>query len=432
MFATLNLQFLSLDLTDETPATPGLAAQGEPGAEFSDLLRLRIDTGLPVAEIPGDFLPQSGSELPLQALPIELNVAEGGGISEGLLTLQEPVTGGTGLVAERPLPDPMVTGRPLHDPLSDPMVTEPLVAALPQKAPDAAPAVAAPDLVTATIDRRDILTAAESRPLPLGTAPQPVTRTQDAAMTLTESVEAQVPVLRERPLATQVPPGMTPTPGPEQRAIPIEIPRRADPVPLPVTSTEEISEVFKARPKVTQAVQVLGLQPNPQQAPVISTPSAAAPADTGYAAAAQQATDLISTPVRAQGWGEQIGERVLLMAANQNKTAEIRLTPAEMGPLRVQVSVDDGAANVTFQAQHAVTREAIEQALPRLRELLAENGLSLGQANVGEQGVAEGERDENDGPLGNSGDPGERPDDGNDLAATQRTVNASSLLDTYV
>jgi flagellar hook-length control protein FliK len=82
-----------------------------------------------------------------------------------------------------------------------------------------------------------------------------------------------------------------------------------------------------------------------------------------------------------------------MMAGNQLKMAEIRLTPAELGPLRVRVSVEDGAANVTFHAQHAVTREAIEQALPRLREMLAENGLSLGQADVGEHGVAQGDRD---------------------------------------
>lgn len=413
MFATLNLQFSPLDLTDETLATPGLAAQGEPGTGFSDLLRLRIDTGLPVAEIPGDFLPPSGSELPLQALPIEVNMAEGFDVSEGLLALQEPLPEAVGLVAERPL--------------RDLMAAEALVATLPGENP-----VAAPDLATATIDRRDILAGVESRPLPLGAAPQPVMRSQDAAITLAESMEPRAPLLRERPLAIQLPPGMMPSPEVEQRAIPIEMPRRADTTPLPVLNTDEVSEIFKAQPKVTQAVQVLGLQPNPQQAPVISTLSAAAPADTGYAAAAQQATDMISTPVRAQGWGEQIGERVLLMAANQNKTAEIRLTPAEMGPLRVQVSVDDGAASVTFQAQHAATREAIEQALPRLRELLAENGLSLGQANVGEQGVAEGERDENGGPLGNSGDPGELPGDGNDPAELRRAVDTSSLLDTFV
>ena len=128
----------------------------------------------------------------------------------------------------------------------------------------------------------------------------------------------------------------------------------------------------------------------PSQALFTPAPAPSAAGEMTYATAAQQGTDLIGTPVRSSAWGEQIGERVVLMAGNRHQTAEIRLTPAELGPLRIQVSVDDGAANVTFHAQHTVTRDAIEQALPRLREMLAENGLSLGEANVGEQGVAEG------------------------------------------
>lgn len=109
-----------------------------------------------------------------------------------------------------------------------------------------------------------------------------------------------------------------------------------------------------------------------------------------HKAIAQTSTDLIATSVRDPAWGDRLNERVLLMAGNQQKTAEIRLTPAELGPLRVTVAVDDRAAHVTFHAQHGLTRDAIEQALPRLREMLAENGISLGQANVGEQGVAHG------------------------------------------
>ena len=113
------------------------------------------------------------------------------------------------------------------------------------------------------------------------------------------------------------------------------------------------------------------------------------------------------------------------------KTAEIRLTPAELGPLRVQVSVEDGAANVTFQAQHAVTREAIEQALPRLRELLAESGLSLGQTNVGEQGVAGRNRD--DAPTEGSASAAadvEEASAGQDEASPR--TRGSGLVDTFV
>ncbi|MCH9695718.1 MAG: flagellar hook-length control protein FliK [Gammaproteobacteria bacterium] len=101
----------------------------------------------------------------------------------------------------------------------------------------------------------------------------------------------------------------------------------------------------------------------------------------------------ISTPVKEAGWGEKLAERVVLLAGAQTRMAEIRLTPAELGPLRVQISVDDGQAHVAFQANNSLTREAIEQALPRLREMLAESGLSLGQADVGEQNVAGGDRE---------------------------------------
>ena len=98
--------------------------------------------------------------------------------------------------------------------------------------------------------------------------------------------------------------------------------------------------------------------------------------------------------MRDQAWGDQLGDRVLMMAGGKTQTAEIRLTPAELGPLRVQVSVDDGNASLAFQVQHAATREAIEQALPRLREILAENGITLSQTSVGEQGTQQGSRDE--------------------------------------
>lgn len=90
----------------------------------------------------------------------------------------------------------------------------------------------------------------------------------------------------------------------------------------------------------------------------------------------------IGIPVQQPGWDNVLADRVTMMANGRLQNAELRLTPAELGPLRIQLEIDDGVANVSFQSQHPVTREALEQAMPRLRELLAENGLSLGQADV--------------------------------------------------
>ncbi len=140
----------------------------------------------------------------------------------------------------------------------------------------------------------------------------------------------------------------------------------------------------------------------------------------------------ISTPVRDAAWGEMLGERVLVLTERQMKSAEIRLTPADLGPLRVQISVEDGATNVTFQVQHAVTREAIEQALPRLREMLADSGLSLGQTDVSEQDVAGGGSDREAASTAVSADePGSESLDAG-LQERRNTVTASNLLDTFV
>ena len=121
-----------------------------------------------------------------------------------------------------------------------------------------------------------------------------------------------------------------------------------------------------------------------------------------------------------------------MMAGNQLQQAEIRLTPAELGPVRVQIAVEDGAANVTFQAQHAVTRDAIEAAMPRLREMLAESGLSLGQASVGGDGVAEGQREQ--GEVANLADDGENAAELSDelQPERQKTVTSDGLIDTFV
>lgn len=95
----------------------------------------------------------------------------------------------------------------------------------------------------------------------------------------------------------------------------------------------------------------------------------------------------IDTPLQSAAWGDALSDRVLFMTNQKISSAEIRLNPAELGPITITVAVDGKAADVTFHAQHAAARDAIELAMPRLRELLSENGLQLGNASVAERGV---------------------------------------------
>ncbi len=437
MFATFNLPFTPVEITDDSLMTSAMTPDVAPTAEFAELLRLRADTAHALSTGPGQMLPQGGSDLPLQALPVELEAPDAPELS---LMPQAPKPGALSQAPElAALPQVPVVTTPAAPTLTPPRPTreQPLPASLTLETDlpvptTPGPAIRAPESLVATASSREGLASAEPRPLPTiqQDLPRPVTpvQIQETVASLSGKLELNAPPLREPALTMQAQPRVA-----ADVDMPIiEMPRRPEASPLPAVSVEEISDVFKARPTVTRPVQVLNVQPQPQQAVVMSAPTPTVSTDTGFAAAVQQASDLVSVPVRDPAWAEQIGERVLMMAGRQMTSAEIRLTPAELGPLRVQVSVDDGAANVTFQAQHAVTRDAIEQALPRLRELLAENGLSLGQASVGEQGVAEGQRDEpSKSPHSASGDAFD-DDDAGDSMEPRRVVASDSLVDTFV
>jgi flagellar hook-length control protein FliK len=99
----------------------------------------------------------------------------------------------------------------------------------------------------------------------------------------------------------------------------------------------------------------------------------------------------VDPPVGQPAWRDAIGHHVTWMAEQGIGRAELRLHPAHLGPIEVKVSVQNDQVNVTFHASHAATREALESSLPRLRELLGDSGLSLGQASVSQQ-FAGGER----------------------------------------
>jgi flagellar hook-length control protein FliK len=91
---------------------------------------------------------------------------------------------------------------------------------------------------------------------------------------------------------------------------------------------------------------------------------------------------LPSHPLDA-AFGGDLAAEVQVMAQSGVQRAELRLNPADLGPVRIELALTAQTADIQFTAAHATTREGIEQALPQLRELLASSGLQLGQAGVG-------------------------------------------------
>ena len=92
-------------------------------------------------------------------------------------------------------------------------------------------------------------------------------------------------------------------------------------------------------------------------------------------------------------WSQNIAERTAMLVAQQVKSAEIQLDPPELGPLSVKIQVHNDQAVVNFVSANASVRDALDQSLIRLREMLQEQGMDLVDAGVSGQ-EREGANDE--------------------------------------
>jgi flagellar hook-length control protein FliK len=99
----------------------------------------------------------------------------------------------------------------------------------------------------------------------------------------------------------------------------------------------------------------------------------------------QMTNDKVSAPVGTPAFNDELGGKITWMANQGVQSASLQLSPEHLGPVAVHISVQDGSASVAFNATHADARTALEQALPRLREMFATQGLTLTDASVSQQ-----------------------------------------------
>lgn len=93
----------------------------------------------------------------------------------------------------------------------------------------------------------------------------------------------------------------------------------------------------------------------------------------------------IESKVGTPGWTRDIRENISLLVQSHTSVAQLKLTPAEMGPIEIRIDFSEKQASVSILVQQADTRNALDSALPRLREMLAESGVNLGGASVAQQ-----------------------------------------------
>ena len=146
---------------------------------------------------------------------------------------------------------------------------------------------------------------------------------------------------------------------------------------------QAVNEPGSADSKLSQRGGVIGELTTSAQLPALP------PLSSGVIAASSPVS--IATPVTQAAWGDEFNQKITWIATQRNQIAELHLNPPHLGPLDVVLKINGDQASATFTSPHAAVRDAIEQALPKLREMLADNGIMLGNAMVNDQATKNGQ-----------------------------------------
>ncbi|MTW00460.1 flagellar hook-length control protein FliK, partial [Pseudoduganella ginsengisoli] len=114
-----------------------------------------------------------------------------------------------------------------------------------------------------------------------------------------------------------------------------------------------------------------------------SVPAPVAQAQLASAKAAEAvAANQLPARVGTTAWDQQLGQKVVWMVAGGEQSASLTLNPPDLGPMQVVLNVSNDQASASFTAAQPEVRQALEAALPRLREMMSEAGIQLGSATV--------------------------------------------------
>lgn len=155
--------------------------------------------------------------------------------------------------------------------------------------------------------------------------------------------------------------------------------------PMAGSENSQFTKLLAINPTASEANRV-ELLSDPAQSATDTTQAAVppmAPAVKPVAFTSNMPT--IAAPLGSNGWADEFSQKIRWVATQQNQVAELHLNPPNLGPLDVVLKISDNQATALFTSPHGAVREAVENALPKLREILADNGIMLGNTTVSDQ-----------------------------------------------
>lgn len=276
---------------------------------------------------PADLLTQAATNLatPLDATAADALLAQGVQTAQADLAALPQVSADPTLAAAVPASPLLAAALPVEPQAGDPLTQVNFTPVLDEQKP--------------------------TQDLPAGVKPQPSRPEAQPAMPVTESaVEGKAQSL-------------TPADSSAQATSPAA-------APLSESLTQALHNLKGAEPVATPHIVA-------QAAPVTATAPATAISTSTVATATLQAE--VGTPA----WQQSLGQQIAVFSRNGVHHAELRLHPEELGALQVSLRVNNDQAQVHFVSESHHVRAALESAMPNLRTMLEESGISLGQSSVG-------------------------------------------------
>ena len=89
-------------------------------------------------------------------------------------------------------------------------------------------------------------------------------------------------------------------------------------------------------------------------------------------------------------FSDAVKDKVMLMISQKLQQFDIKLDPPELGNMQVRVNLQSEQAAVNFVVQNQQAKEALEQNMHKLRDMLAQQGVDVGDANVEQQSQQSG------------------------------------------
>jgi len=148
----------------------------------------------------------------------------------------------------------------------------------------------------------------------------------------------------------------------------------------------------------------------------------------------KQYSTSLETNVQDPDWGDEMGQKIVWLTGRAIQSAEIHLNPADLGPIEVQIKVQNEQAVVTFHAQNSTVRDMLESNVHRLRDMMESNGVDLTEVSVGSEESANqySSRDSDGGEAGQNGESGTGSQSDIEGETTGELVQTSSVSNRIV